>query len=610
MAFSFATSVALLGGNKPFKITTRATSGGKITPRVANPHAGEVRQFVITPNEGFRVVSVSGCGAGIWNPLTYTFTTAPASVDCEISALFHQGPNQTPLVSAGADQSVQSGGDVLLSGSASDTDGVVVSVLWRQASGPAVLLSTPDQSSLSFVAPEVAADSICVFEFTATDNEGAVSSDSVSVSVARANIGYPHSPIVLRGDKSAGFSAHDMLYGSLYGSEGPGIFYADGGTDFLKIGVTADPDTGFDYNGSFLRFNLAGMPSFVKSVKLRLYVQPKPDNGYWPAYVTADPSSSDYIFQRLNLPDSSTPFLASSYIGRPNPYTPFPLLNFNPSGGWHEFDVTRAYVHARRFSNGSSIVFDAVSSFVDETQSLLYNGIGVRVPIVANGPSNTANTPELVVEFEELPNLSKIEIIAPLLAYDEVDWSTHLPPTTSIFGSDSADGGKLVGVVKSLYATANIPNGDIYAAEEGVVKYFEDIPSTDPNGLGYSQVKVVLEHETPLGVFTTTYARLNSIQLALPNNKFGLGIVGMHVSRGQLIGTVFGDGEGTKYSYFFGIKKGPFDQWSLRETINQNDPSVDDFQLRYNSYINPDDTSVLLMQPWPDWNSYPAEWVQ
>ena len=96
--------------------------------------------------------------------------------------------NAPPTVSAGPDQSVTELSLVTLTGSASDSDGQVASLTWRQASGYPVQLSNANQASASFFAPATAMPLVLVFTLTATDNEGASGSDAVTVTVTSTRV--------------------------------------------------------------------------------------------------------------------------------------------------------------------------------------------------------------------------------------------------------------------------------------------------------------------------------------------------------------------------------------------------------------------------------------
>ena len=91
--------------------------------------------------------------------------------------------NQPPVVNPGPDQSVDAGSVVMLMGSGSDADGEIASYQWAQTGGPTVSLSVTDQALSSFTAPEVDAAVTLTFQLTVTDDDGAMASGEVSVTV-------------------------------------------------------------------------------------------------------------------------------------------------------------------------------------------------------------------------------------------------------------------------------------------------------------------------------------------------------------------------------------------------------------------------------------------
>jgi serine protease len=93
-------------------------------------------------------------------------------------------PNTPPIAEAGDTQTVEPGTEVSLDGSASsDADGNITSYAWTQTDGPEVDISNADAVQGSFIAPSVASLTDLVFTLTVTDNDGASTSDSVTISV-------------------------------------------------------------------------------------------------------------------------------------------------------------------------------------------------------------------------------------------------------------------------------------------------------------------------------------------------------------------------------------------------------------------------------------------
>ena len=99
--------------------------------------------------------------------------------------------NQPPVVSAGADQTIDEGVVVTLAGEASDPDGRIISYLWEQTAGTRVALAGAASAAATFIAPDVPADAILTFRLTVTDNDGASATDTVSVTVSATVSAFP-----------------------------------------------------------------------------------------------------------------------------------------------------------------------------------------------------------------------------------------------------------------------------------------------------------------------------------------------------------------------------------------------------------------------------------
>ena len=112
-------------------------------------------------------IALSGCGGG---------NSSPAPVNSP-------PVNQAPSANAGADQSVDEGTTVNLSGTGEDGDGTIVSYGWQQDSGTTITITNADTANASFVAPMVAASEVLVVRVTVTDDDGGTGSDTVSITV-------------------------------------------------------------------------------------------------------------------------------------------------------------------------------------------------------------------------------------------------------------------------------------------------------------------------------------------------------------------------------------------------------------------------------------------
>ena len=94
------------------------------------------------------------------------------------------GINASPNAIAGSNQTVNSGGQVTLDGSASnDPDGDILTYAWTQTLGPTVTLSGANASNASFAAPTVSSDTLLRFSLSVADPGGLSDSATVAVTV-------------------------------------------------------------------------------------------------------------------------------------------------------------------------------------------------------------------------------------------------------------------------------------------------------------------------------------------------------------------------------------------------------------------------------------------
>ena len=115
--------------------------------------------------------------------------------------------NILPTVSAGSDQSVDSAASVSITGTASDTDGVISSYQWTQLSGTTLTLFDANTATLSFTVPAVSLGTTLTFRLTVTDNDGDSSSDDVSIFV---NATQKTSALIMNGSALMGATNIDV----------------------------------------------------------------------------------------------------------------------------------------------------------------------------------------------------------------------------------------------------------------------------------------------------------------------------------------------------------------------------------------------------------------
>ena len=116
--------------------------------------------------------------------LTVTDNTGATGFD-EVTVLV-SAANQAPAANAGADKTVQlPTNSTTLVGSGSDSDGSISSYLWIKVSGPTATLTNANTTSLSLT--NLLSGSY-IFRLTVTDNNGAIGSDDITLTVQSANI--------------------------------------------------------------------------------------------------------------------------------------------------------------------------------------------------------------------------------------------------------------------------------------------------------------------------------------------------------------------------------------------------------------------------------------
>lgn len=116
--------------------------------------------------------------------------------------VFPEGVNQPPLVDSGEDiELILPENQVILNGSAIDNDGTIETIIWQKVLGPTATLSGENSLNLNLTN---LVEGRYTFSLTATDNEGASTSDDVKVNV---NPVPPNSPPIV----NAGFNVSTLL---------------------------------------------------------------------------------------------------------------------------------------------------------------------------------------------------------------------------------------------------------------------------------------------------------------------------------------------------------------------------------------------------------------
>lgn len=145
-------------------------------------------------------LSISGMVAGIYTfRLTVTDDDGSSNNDDVIVTVNTAAVNQSPIANAGSDLLITlPTNSTNIIGSGSDADGSIASYLWAKVSGPTVTLGVITNPTLSV---SNLIEGVYLFRLQVTDDDGASSTDDITVTVNPASVNQP--PLVSAGpDKS------------------------------------------------------------------------------------------------------------------------------------------------------------------------------------------------------------------------------------------------------------------------------------------------------------------------------------------------------------------------------------------------------------------------
>ena len=167
-------------------------------------------------------------------------------------------PNTRPIANAGDNQSITSGVEVTLDGSASsdsedDAASTALSYNWAQTGGTNVTLSSEDTAIATFTAPDVDAETTLVFTLTVTDSDSGIGSDTVEVVVMPFTVTFPE-----LGESTVGNSASVKM---TFSTAVNGLTR----DDFETTNASVDNIT-----GSATTYTITYTPTSVGSVELTL----------------------------------------------------------------------------------------------------------------------------------------------------------------------------------------------------------------------------------------------------------------------------------------------------------------------------------------------------
>ena len=225
--------------------------------------------------------------------------------------------NVRPSADAGPPQTAREGDTVTLSGSATDSDGTIASVTWRQLDGQTVNL-TQSGNNATFVVPDLDVDSVATFQLTVTDNRGASDSDSVTVdflaSVSVAGTVFAATGIDSDGDvndvgtplarnndfRSAQTLGNPVLLGGYANQPGTG----DSSGQLEEPGDTADFYLIDAVEGQTVSLFIESERPFINDLDLELY------DAAGSLDMPIDASLSTTAFEQLTIPADGQYFVA------------------------------------------------------------------------------------------------------------------------------------------------------------------------------------------------------------------------------------------------------------------------------------------------------------
>ena len=110
-------------------------------------------------------------------------TDNETATDIDVVRIEFLPVNDAPVVILADEITVIESSTVYLDATVGDPDGQIMGLQWTQASGVPVILNGVNQAQVNFIAPVVAQSTSLVFHMTATDNEDATTTESITVIV-------------------------------------------------------------------------------------------------------------------------------------------------------------------------------------------------------------------------------------------------------------------------------------------------------------------------------------------------------------------------------------------------------------------------------------------
>lgn len=137
-----------------------------------------------------RVTVMDNGGASASDDVIVTIRNTPAGGG---------GPNLAPTANAGLDREAAESSTVSITGTGTDSDGVITGFQWSQTDGPPLTLTNAMTATVSFTAPAVSDDTPVTLRLVVTDDDGATGADDLVVMVHDVNGRSSFTPLELSG---------------------------------------------------------------------------------------------------------------------------------------------------------------------------------------------------------------------------------------------------------------------------------------------------------------------------------------------------------------------------------------------------------------------------
>jgi len=142
--------------------------------------------YKVIGNDGnhFNQSIVDGGNSAVSDSIAEAIYLASDHYPVVAKVIFTSKSSTSPVAHAGGDMMAAIGDTITLDGSKSyDPNGSIISYIWKQSSGPAVIIQDSIATKANFIIPKVNRTSNFIFQLKVIDNDGETSTDHVKITV-------------------------------------------------------------------------------------------------------------------------------------------------------------------------------------------------------------------------------------------------------------------------------------------------------------------------------------------------------------------------------------------------------------------------------------------